>query len=263
LSADPPSTAAKEGPEWSATATIWDRHWARLADPARELIAERTGIGPGARVLDMGCGTGEFCRRAAELGATASGIDAAEGMLEIGRERAPECDLRLGAIEALPWDDDLFDVVTGFNSFQFAAERVAAFREAARVTRPGGLVAVCVWGPPGRSDLPRLFAALSALAGEPEEDGQPAFGAPGVMEGLAGQAGLEVAETGEVEIPYEAPDLEHLEAAMEFDVQMERLRGRVPDDLIGRTIADTAAPFRREDGSYRFENAFRWLLARA
>ncbi len=57
----------------------------------------------------------------ASLGATVSGLDASDTLLEIARERAPSADFRLGDLEALPFDDDSFDVVTGFNSFQYAA----------------------------------------------------------------------------------------------------------------------------------------------
>ena len=133
---------------------------------------EQAAVGPGTRFLDMGCGTGEFCALAAERGATVSGIDAAEGMIERARGRLPDADLRVGAIENLPWDDDSFDVVTGFNSFQFAAERLDGFREARRVARPGGLVAVCVWGPRENNDLQGLFDAVRALA-RPTTEARP------------------------------------------------------------------------------------------
>jgi 2-polyprenyl-3-methyl-5-hydroxy-6-metoxy-1,4-benzoquinol methylase len=121
------SSAAEEGSAWSATAKIWIDHWARLGEPARQMIATETAVGPGKTLLDMGCGSGEFCALAAERGADVAGIDAAEGMIAIARERVPSGDLRVGAIEQLPWDDDSFDVVTGFNSFQFAAEPQAPF----------------------------------------------------------------------------------------------------------------------------------------
>jgi SAM-dependent methyltransferase len=117
-------------------------------------------------------------------------------MIERARARLPEADLRVGAIENLPWDDDSVDVVAGFNSFQFAAERLDGFREAGRVARRGGLVAVCVWGPREHNDLQRLFDVVRALdpaaEDEAQEDPAPAFGRHGVLEGLAGEAGLTV-----------------------------------------------------------------------
>ncbi len=245
-----PSSAGEEGPAWSATAELWDEHWARLADPARELVVEQAAVGPGTRFLDMGCGTGELCALAAGRGATVSGIDAAEGMIERARTRLPDADLRVGAIENLPWDDDSFDVVTGFNSFQFAAERLAGFREARRVARPRGLVAVCVWGPRENNDLQGLFDAVRALGpaddeDEAADDPAPAFGYPGVLEGLAGDAGLTVLATGDVDVPYETRDVRQLQGALEFDLSMSGIAetvdtARLPrDGRAGRGDATT------------------------
>ena len=62
-------------------------------------------------------------------------------------------DLRVGDMEALPYEDDTFDLVTGFNSFFFANDIVAALREAGRVAKPGAPVVIQVWGPHERNDL--------------------------------------------------------------------------------------------------------------
>ena len=123
---------------WSEQAPLWAELWGGFADPVRERIATATPIGRGARVLDVGCGSGELLMLAAARGAEVSGIDAAEGMLAIARRRLPDADLRLGAMEELPWEDGRFDVVTAVNALQFAPDFVAALREAARVARPGG-----------------------------------------------------------------------------------------------------------------------------
>ena len=139
------STAPVEGPDWSARAAAWVEHWARPAEPARRAVADAAGIGPGVRVLDVGCGSGELCALAAARGAKVSGIDAAEGMIELARRTVPEADLRVGAIEQLPWPDGAFDVVTAFNALQFAADFRVALQDAVRVVRRGGLVAICNW----------------------------------------------------------------------------------------------------------------------
>ncbi len=262
-----PSTAGEQGPSWSATADLWDRHWARLADPAREVVLEQAAVGPGTRFLDMGCGTGELCALAAARGATVSGIDAAEGMIERARGQLGDADLRVGAIENLPWDDDSFDVVTGFNSFQFTAERLDGFREARRVARSGGLVAVCVWGPREHNDLQGLFDAVRALGPsadeEDEADPAPAFGRPGVLEGLATEAGLAVLATGAVDVPYETADAVELQGALEFDLVHTGIADSVDRDAFREAVERAAAARRQEDGSYRFHNTFRWLLAAA
>jgi ubiquinone/menaquinone biosynthesis C-methylase UbiE len=128
-------SAEKWGPLWGAR----PRAWAEDEDqqvPTYEEAIRRVGIAPGQRVLDIGCGTGVFLRLVAERGAVPFGLDASQALLEIAHERVPEADLRVGEMEQLPYDDDTFDLVTGFNSFFFATDLVAALREAGRVAKP-------------------------------------------------------------------------------------------------------------------------------
>ena len=79
-----------------------------------------------------------FAQRAADRGASVAGVDAAQELIEIAAERASEGDFRVGDIEALPWKDDTFDVITGLSSFQFAHDKVRAFAERACITARGG-----------------------------------------------------------------------------------------------------------------------------
>jgi SAM-dependent methyltransferase len=253
-----PTSAAVEGPDWSAKAPVWVELWGGLADPARKAVADATGIGSGMQVLDVGCGTGEFCALAAARGAVVAGLDAADGMIEIARRRLPGADLRVGAMERLPWAGDSFDLVTAFNSFQFAAGFAAAVAEAARVARTGGHVAICNWG---RKEEREVFVVLDRLhelepPGPPSPPG-PAIGEPGVLEDLMRAAGLAPVHADEVDVPYEVLDEATLERALRVDASEH-----VSDDAIRRVIAETAAPFRRPDGSYRFENRFRYVIAR-
>jgi ubiquinone/menaquinone biosynthesis C-methylase UbiE len=122
-------SAAKWGPLWGARARDWAAN-EELQVPTYEEAIRRVGISPGQRVLDIGSGAGVFLRLVADHGAEAFGLDASEALVEIARERVPEAHLRVGEMEALPYEEDTFDLVTGFNSFFFAADLVAALREA-------------------------------------------------------------------------------------------------------------------------------------
>jgi SAM-dependent methyltransferase len=247
--------------QWSALADLWVRDWARLADPARHVVLDATAIGTGTRVLDMGCGTGEFLDMAATRGAEVAGIDAAQAMVSIGRWRMPGADLRIGSIEDLPWPDDAFDVVTAFNAVQFAADRRAAMREAARVVRPGGHVAVTAWAADAVCEVEAVSIALEELAaGAPAPRG-PRLGEPGIIEELTDAVGLEVRAAHEVAVPYEVPDDETLQRAFRLDAVLAGAFERAAEDAVRATIADAARPFRRKDGSYRFENVFRVVVS--
>src|SRR5947199_5298595 len=134
-------SAAVQGPLWGASA----KDWAAIAEPGQipfyEAAFDAIKLRPGTTLLDVGCGAGLALELARTRGADVSGLDAAEGLLTVARERLPDADLRQGDIEDLPYRDDAFDAVTAFNSVQYAADPVQALREIKRVARPGAPVA--------------------------------------------------------------------------------------------------------------------------
>ena len=148
--------------EMSASARDWGALWGdrpsawavteEQQTPVYEAALSHVVLELGDRVLDVGCGTGVFLRMCADRGADVAGIDAAEGLLTIARARVPHADLRHGDMQALPFPEDAFELVTGFTSFFFAEDIVAALREAGRVARPGAPIVIQVFGPPERCD---------------------------------------------------------------------------------------------------------------
>ena len=138
-------SAERWGPLWGARPD----DWALSEDqqlPSYEAALQRVPLEPGQRVLDIGCGVGAFLRLVADRGAEPFGLDASEALIDLARRRVPEADLRVGDMEALPYEADTFDLVTGFTSFFFANDMVAALREAGRVAKPGAPVVIQVWG---------------------------------------------------------------------------------------------------------------------
>ena len=116
----------KQGELWGARPDDWAQVEEQQLptyeeDPAHRREGRRRGV------LDVGCGSGVFLRAVTDLGARAYGLDASRALLQVARARVPEADL-VGDAEQLP-DDDFFDLVTGFNSFFFADDMVAALRE--------------------------------------------------------------------------------------------------------------------------------------
>src|SRR5262249_805715 len=130
-------------------------------------------------------------------------------MLEIARSRVPEGEFRLGDMAALPYAEASFDVVTGFNSFQFATDPVAVFGQVKRLIRPGSSVVVAVWGRPEEREGAATVNAISRLRPEPGGGvrGPFAVSSPGVVEVALSQAGLCPTGSGAVACPYTYPDL--------------------------------------------------------
>ena len=156
-------TSGKNGPLWGARARDWAEVQEGQFAAAFHAVLAKTGVGPGTRHLDAGCGSGMVSALSASLGAQVAGLDASEEMLAIARERTPGGDFRQGDLEALPHADDSFDLVTGFNAFQFAADPVRALSEAARVTRKDGAVAIMTWGDPEGMEAAALVAVMKPL----------------------------------------------------------------------------------------------------
>ena len=97
-----------------------------------------------------------------------SGFDVTPALLDIARERVPAAALAVGDLEdALPFEPGSFDVVTAFNSVQYAADPVAAVKSMSQLLRPGGLISLLVWGPPERCQSGVMFARPSCIPGFP------------------------------------------------------------------------------------------------
>ena len=253
-------TAEFWGPLWGGSADDWAETEAKQL-PTYEEAIRRVGITAGDRVLDIGCGSGVFLRAAADLGARVAGLDASGALLEVARSRVPEADLRVGEMQALPYDDDEFDVVTGFNSFFFAADMVAALREAARVARPGGAVVIQVFGRPERSSLDAMKEALQALL--PEAPRPSSLWEEGVLERAASEAGLAPERAFVVSWAYEYADEESLATGMLSAGSSVAASAAVGEDVVRRAILTALEPWRTSAGGYRLENEWHFLIARA
>jgi SAM-dependent methyltransferase len=235
--------------------------------PIYRHVLDRVGLDAGAAVLDVGCGAGRFARLAADRGATVSGLDATAGFIEIAAERTPEGDFRVGEMEELPWEDDRFDLVTGFNSFFIAASMVNAMAEARRVAKPGAFVATSVFGRPEHCDTTQMFAAVKGLL-PPDPDGGKKNGGPalhdeGVLEDVASRAGLEVHEADYLAFDEVFPDLETLLRGVMAAPPNIRASRAVGEDAVRDAIAEALAPQRQSSGEYRLREEVRYLIARA
>jgi ubiquinone/menaquinone biosynthesis C-methylase UbiE len=258
-------TATVQGELWGARA----RDWAELQEPAqRELyppVFDAAGVGEGTSLLDVGCGSGVAAGIAHERGAKVSGIDAALPFVEIARQRVPGADFRVGEIEALPYDDDSFEVVTGFASFQYAADPVHALQEARRVTRPGGTVAILTWGQPERCEGAAIIKALGSLL-PPPPPGAPgpfALSAPGALEDLVRRAGLTARRAAEFITQWQYPDRDTMLRATLSSGPAAKAIKQVGEDRVTVALGDALAPFRTAAGGYALENSWRYLLAAA
>ena len=198
----------------------------------------------------------------ADRGAVVSGLDASAPLLEVARERTPEAALRTGDIQALPYDDARFDVVTSFNAIQYAADPAAAVAQLARVCRPGGQVAIGVWGDPARCQTEALFARLRSLAPPPPGTPAPlAVSDSGVVESLLEKAGLSVTGGGEAAASFRYADHEQAWTAHASAGPLQKVIEIAGPDAVRQVMRDVLESDRKPDGELRQDNVFRYVVA--
>ncbi len=213
--------------------------------PAWEVVADAAAVGDGTSLLDLGCGDGAFGAFAAARGAVVHGIDVEPDAVACALEAVPGADFRLGLMENLPWADAAFDVATAFDSLQYALDPEMALIEASRVVRADGRIAICKWGPPDGNEF---FAFLASIGAGGVRGDLLAVSDP--VHDAIRSTRLLVLATGDLPAPIE----------MAGDTALESSLARAGVAAGSRAIA-AAARWRRDDGTYRFDNRQRyWIL---
>jgi SAM-dependent methyltransferase len=258
-------SAVVNGSLWGARARAWTDIQEPIARPLYVDALARTGVGRGTAYLDVGCGAGLALSLAAARAATVSGIDAAESLVAVARARVAGADVRLGELEELPFGDGSFDVITGFNAFQYAAHPARALAEARRVARAGGHVVVATWAPPERTQAAAVVGAMKPLL-PPPPPGAPgpfALSDEAALRTLATEAGWTPLEVHDVDCPFAYPDVETAVLGLDSSGVAERARRHSGEAAVSAAHREVAEKYRRADGSVHIGNAFRYLVARA
>jgi SAM-dependent methyltransferase len=180
-------------------ATTWGLgDYPRMAErlePAARAVVELAAVAPGDRVLDVACGTGNAALIAAERGAHAVGVDSEPALLAIARQRGSSAEFREGDIAAMPVEDEEFDATVSAFGVMYATNHEAAARELARVTKPGGRIALAAWVP--GSLMPRMGTALGPyLPPPPPGSGPPSrWGDEDQLASILAAAGIALEST--------------------------------------------------------------------
>jgi SAM-dependent methyltransferase len=256
-------TAEVQGRLWSVNAADWAELQEPYVEPAFAAGLDALGVREGTRLLDIGCGAGRALRLAADRGADVSGLDASPGMLEIARRRVPGATLLQGELQTLPFADDEFDAVSGFNSFQYAADPVLALREAKRVTRPGGRILALVWSPAEMCELAPHLQSLGGLMPPAPVSAPGPFALCGrdALAEFFATADLEVAEIRDVPCTFAYPDTDTAIAALSSAGPVVKVAEHAGADAVRTDIEYFLSDHIRPDGTYAINNPFRYALS--
>jgi len=185
--------------DWGEAAAGWqkyDENIMGVSAPVTQMLLELVQIGPGKRVLDIACGTGEPALPAAKMVGPAGFVlatDMAPEMLEVAREKArtqgvSNVEFRLVDGEEIEVEPSSFDAVTCRWGMMFMPEPLRFLHQAYGALKPDGRIAVSVWGPPERN--PFITLPMITVRKHVEVPAQDPM-APGGIFSFADRAKLE------------------------------------------------------------------------
>lgn len=258
---------------WDLAVEAYDRHWVPVLTACSERSIELAAPQFGERLLDVATGTGVAAFMSAARvgdGGEVVATDISERMVESTRAEAARrgvANMRFQRVDAedLPFDDASFDAATCVLGMMYPADPQRAIEQMHRVLRPGGRATVCVWGRRDRCGWNAVFPIIDARV---SSDVCPMFfslGTPGALAFTFERAGfVDLHEERTDNTLVWRSDEEACGAifpggpvALPYSKMSPAVRAEVH-----REYLDTIAKYRGEDGSYRVEGEFVYMLGR-
>jgi SAM-dependent methyltransferase len=221
------------------------------------------GLMAADNLLDIGCGSGLFASQAAARGATVTGLDATEALILEARKRAPNITFLIGDMEEIPFRNEFFDVVTGFNAFQYAANIRNAFAEAHRVLKDKGQLVAMIWGDKKDCEAATYLQAVGSLQPPPPP------GAPGpfaltenhLLEKMLEEAGFTISGDNDIPTVWDFPDTAIALKGLLSAGPATRAFEHSGADKVVATVSAAIQPYVQPNGHVVYHNKFRIVLA--
>lgn len=222
---------------FDVAAASYDRFMGRYSRPLAPLLATFAGVARGDRALDVGAGTGALTAElVTRLGAPAvAAVEPSPPFVAALGERFPDVDVRGASAESLPFEDASFDAAIAQLVVHFMSDPDAGLREMARVTRPGGIVAACVWDHAGgKGPLGTFWTAARELDPTTHDESDLPGAREGHLASLFESAGLRDVVSTSLSVSVEHPTFDEWWTPFSLSVGPAGIHVRSLDDD-GRT----------------------------
>lgn len=254
---------AIQGPLWGQSAKDWATIQEETGKAGYDYVLQHINLSASMKLLDVGCGTGLFSGMASALGAEVTGIDASEALIEEARNRVPAINFMTGEMEELPFAADAFDVVCGFNSFQYAASTPNAIAEAKRVLKDHGKLVAMIWGNKEDCEAATYLKAVGSLLPPPPP------GAPGpfalsenqLLENILGETGFRLISREDIASVWDYPDMETALKGLLSVGPAAKAIGLNGYQKVYDTVAEAVRPYVQPNGAIVYHNKFRVVIA--
>ena len=256
-------TKEVQGKLWSTAPADWVRFIEPSFIPMYQEVLTQVQLDEEKLLLDAGCGSGLFLSMASATGALLHGIDAATGLLDISKKRLPSAILMSEDLERLPYIDGTFDIVTGFNSFQYAGNIEAALEESCRVVKRRGQVAIGVWDKEEACDAAMIFRAVSSLlpSSTPATSRTFALSKEGRLESMCRSFKLKTVSKSSIFCPWQFNSDEELIRGFLSTATCAIAVQAAGESAVKDAILSSSQPFNMADDVYFLRNFFTLLIA--
>lgn len=248
--------------------------------PLYEAVYERLEVGPGTRLLGLGCGSGLALLMAASRGASVTGVESADPeRLALARERllpaaweghdrprtrlmdGGASDAAMSAPGATP-----YDLITAFQPIGCAAgdsEGLSALLAgAAPLAERGAAVVLVGWGPPERCSTSSVLRVATKLADPLRSAGNWRAALRDDLEEVAQRAGLRPDGSGRVACPFGYADTESAVRGLLSTGLFDAAVGATDPTQVDKEVTEALQPYVRTNGTVWMPNVFRYLIAR-
>lgn len=253
----------RQGEWWGIAPEDWALYLEITFIPVYKKIISKSNLAADDRVLDIGCGSGLFIKMLDATHTASTGIDVSDELLAIARERNPGAALLNQDMNALPFSDNSFSLVTGFNSIQYAEDAGKVLGEIKRVLKDDGKFVIGVWGSAEECEALKVLASIASLLPTPVpgSPGPLALSGEGKVEALLDSAGFRIIENSTIECPWNFSSLEDaLKGILAAGPSAEAIHF-AGKEKVKEKLVSTLEAFNIYDEIYVLENVFHYYIA--
>ena len=252
-----------QGKLWGQRPKDWSEIQEQTGKAGYDFVLNFLSVTQATKLLDVGCGSGYFCKLAVDKKIDVTGLDATTELVDEAKKRVPTANFHVGEMEELPFEEKSFDVVCGFNSFQYAADIKNALLEAKRVLKDGGKIAVMIWGNKEDCEAATYLKAVGSLLPPP----QPGAGGPfalsenQLLEKILEEIGFKIISNTDISSIWDYADTGiALKGLLSAGPAAKAIENSGFEKVYER-ILKSVEPYIQSDGQVVYSNKFRVVIA--
>jgi ubiquinone/menaquinone biosynthesis C-methylase UbiE len=250
---------ATQGKLWGQRPKDWADIQEQTALNCYEYVLGLLNLNASTKLLDIGCGSGLFSDLAYSKGTQTTGIDASEKLIEQATQRNSTITFMVGEMEELPFASKGFDIVCGFNSFQYAANVKNALSEAKRVLKDNGKLVAMIWGNKEDCEAATFLKAVGSLLPLPPPGAPEPFALSEnkLLETILEEVGFKI--IGNIDLPseWDYPNKETALKGLMASGPVARAIENSGIEKVNKKISEAIQPFVQANGHVIYKNKFR------